>query len=318
MSEDTHTTIIPCPYVLGATFKLEISPPHGDPFVAEAKVTHVFSPFTMSSAMKVALTPQSDSTALPSEAVLKVYDRRFADDMREQEGLVPATYEGEAQYAQYLASEDVAKTEDEVYELMDQIPEGDPNPLTLDEHLAAFIIKSFFESETTVYPILSDLQGKHIPTFYGTTRFVDGSATLDTTVPGILIEFIPGTSLSNIDPANTDLDAVCSTAMDIVYTCGDRNILNQDVRLGNFIVKPNGSEVVMIDFGDCRLRREDEDDQAWGEARWDEDEPGAVGCVAHTKFGWSYSQSLSRSKRYVNFDLDLYTSKLDDLAAANL
>ncbi|CAE7181141.1 unnamed protein product, partial [Rhizoctonia solani] len=168
MSEDTHTTIVPCPYVLGATFKLEISPPHGDPLIVEAKVTEVFSPFTMSSAMKVALTPQSDSMALPNEAVLKVYDRRFADGMRELHRLKPPTSEAEAQYARYLASDNVAETEDQVHRLMDQTPEGDPGLLDLGEHFAAFVVKEFFESETTVYPILSDLQGKYIPTFYGT------------------------------------------------------------------------------------------------------------------------------------------------------
>ncbi|CAE7123943.1 unnamed protein product, partial [Rhizoctonia solani] len=300
MSKDTHTTTVPCPYVLGATFKLEISPPHGDPFMVEANVTHVFSPFTMSSAMKVALTPESDSTALPSEAVLKVYDRRFADDMREQYCINPPTTEGEAQYVRYLASHNVAETEDQVYELGEHISEDEPEPLGLDERIAAILIQPFFESETTTYSTLSDLQGKYIPTFYGTTRFIDGSSvTLDTTVPGILIEFIPGTNLSQIDPTNTDLDTVCSAALDLVYTCSDRNILNRGVRLENFIVKPNGSEVVMIDFGHCRLRREDEDDQAWGEARWEEDEAGAVGWVARDRFGWSYAGG-----RKIDFDFE--------------
>ncbi|CAE6406167.1 unnamed protein product [Rhizoctonia solani] len=96
---NTPTTRVPCPYELGATFSLHISPPQGEPFVAEAKGVYVYSPFTMSSVMKVALTSGSTGTTLPGEAVLKVYDRRFADGIREEYELKPPTYEAEAQYA---------------------------------------------------------------------------------------------------------------------------------------------------------------------------------------------------------------------------
>ncbi|KAG8694703.1 hypothetical protein FRC11_002024, partial [Ceratobasidium sp. 423] len=217
----------------------------------------------MSSVMKVSLSPQSADTVVPSEIVLKVYDRWFANDLREEYDIRPTTYEVEALYAQYLASGSVARTEDQVYEQMDAVPEDDPDPLELDEHLAALLIKPFFENEKRTYSVLAGLQGKYIPRFYGTTRFLDGSSSgLDTTVSGILIGFIPG----------TNLDSVCSTAVDIFNKYNDLNVLNSDVRLENFIVKPNGSEIVMIDFGHCRLRREDEE--------------GCIGCVARNKFGW--------------------------------
>ncbi|KDN46578.1 hypothetical protein RSAG8_04231, partial [Rhizoctonia solani AG-8 WAC10335] len=292
LMSDTPAKRVPCPYVLGATFNLEISPPQGSPFVAEARVVHIYSPFTMSSAMKVALTPQSANMMLPGEAVLKVYDRRFADGIREEYEIDPPTYKGEARYAEYLRSGNVAQTEDQIYEIAEQLPEDDPNHLELAEHLTAILIKPFFESEKTTYSVLSSLQGKYIPKFYGTTRFLDGSSPgLDTSVPGILVEFIPGTNLSRIDPTSIDLHAVCSTAVDIVNLYSDLNVLNRDVRFENFIVKPSGSEIVMIDFGHCRLRRDDEDDQAWKEAKWDEDEEGCVGCVARNKFGWNYVES---------------------------
>ncbi|KAH7337684.1 hypothetical protein B0J17DRAFT_756812, partial [Rhizoctonia solani] len=221
-----------CPYVLGATFTLEISPPQGSPLVVEAKVVHVYSPFTMSSVMKVALNSSSAGIVLPHEAVLKVYDRRFADGIREERRIEPPTHEREALYAQYLASDNVAQTEDQVCEQMDQVPEDESDPAELEEHLVVVLIEAFFQNERTAYSVLSDLQGKYIPTFYGTSRFLDSSSSgLDTTVPGVLVEFIPGTNLSRIDPTNIDLDAVCSAAVDVVNAYSDINVLNRDVRL---------------------------------------------------------------------------------------
>ncbi|KAL5639653.1 hypothetical protein ACGC1H_006307 [Rhizoctonia solani] len=293
---DTSTTRVPCPYALGATFSLEVSPPQGPPLVVEAKVVQLYSPFTVSSVMKVTLTSQSTSMMIPSEAVLKVYDRRFADSIRSEHHIGLPTYEAEAQYAEYLRSDDVLQTVDQIYDLVEQFPDGYHHPLELGERLVAVIVKPFFENEKTTYGVLSSLQGNYVPTFYGTTRFLDASSPgLDTTIPGILIEFIPGTNLSQIDPNTIDLNSVLLTAMGIVNAYSDLNILNSDVRLTNFIVRPNGSEVVMIDFGDCRLRGEDEDDQAWKEAKWEEGEESAIGLAAARWFGWNYVASA----RYV-------------------
>ncbi|CAE6406130.1 unnamed protein product [Rhizoctonia solani] len=283
---------VPCPYELGATFSLQISPPQGESFVAEAKVVHVYTPFTMSSVMKVALASESTSTMVPDEAILKVYDRRFADDTRDQYDVEPSTYEVEAQYAEYLRSDKVLHTVAEICEHAEQLPDDAPDPVELGEHVVALLVKHFFENEKTTYNALSSLQGKYIPTFYGNTRFLDASLPgLDSTISGILIEFIPGTNLSRVNPSSIDVNAVCSTAVNIVDRYSDLNVLNRDVRLENFIVKPNGSEVVMIDFGHCRLRREGEDDQLWGETKSCQDEEGEVGYVAGNRFGWNYVAS---------------------------
>ncbi|KAG8730862.1 hypothetical protein FRC11_005625 [Ceratobasidium sp. 423] len=310
MEENTANSF-PCPYVLGATFKLEVSPPQGTPFVTEAKVVHLYAPFTMSSVMKVALTPRPAGTVAPSEAILKVYDRRFAGGLRKRYQVPPTTIDREVRYAEYLASGNIAQTKDEIDNQFDEVPEGDPDPPELEERLVALAIKPFFENEKTTYSTLSSLQGKYIPTFYGSTKFLEDTSSLeiDTTVPGILIEYIPGTNLSRIDPSAVDLDAICTAAVHIVNTYSNFNVLNRDVRFENFIVKPSGSEIVMIDFGHCRLRKVDEDDQAWKEAKWSEDEEGAVGDVANRKFGWTYVPS-ERFTVYVD-DTDMEEEFLD-------
>ncbi|CAE6404614.1 unnamed protein product [Rhizoctonia solani] len=290
----THllSTKFPCPYVLGATFTLEISSPQGASFLAEAKVVHAYAPFTVSPVMRVALSTQSTGTTLPGEAVLKIYDRRFAHEIRDDYDVDPPTYEAEARYADYLHSGNIAQTGDQIDDLAEGLPPDAPERIELGERFIDILMKELFENETTTYSVLSSMQGKYIPAFYGTTRFLGGcSPALDTTIPGILIEYIPGTSLYDIDPTTIDLDTVCSTGVNIVNLYSDLNVLNNDVRLVNFIVKPSGSEIVMIDLANCRLRRDDEDDEAWKAAKWDEDEEGCVGVVTRNKFGWNYVRS---------------------------
>ncbi|KAG9088323.1 hypothetical protein FS749_002235, partial [Ceratobasidium sp. UAMH 11750] len=83
---------------------------------------------------------------------------------------------------------------------------------------------------------------------------------LDISVPGVLLEVLPGTSLDDIDSASIDVDKAVKSGLPIVDICGDLGVLDQDVRLGNFIVKLDGCSVVMVDFAQARLRREDEKD----------------------------------------------------------
>ncbi|KAG9100979.1 hypothetical protein FS749_011259 [Ceratobasidium sp. UAMH 11750] len=290
---------IQCPYVIGAKFRLRISPPIGPTYEAQVTVIDIYTPFTMSSVMKVSLDPvtlsQASSCAnhpfdLPSEMILKVYDRRFAYSFRKHHCAKPATYESEASYYRYAASgrapEGVSAIDAELntyfYRKLDDPPE-------LVEHLLATKIGSLFDSECTIYKHLSDLQGRYIPLFYGTTQFISGLSVpdLDSPVRGVLLEVIPGINLDTIQPQSVDLGALITGAMHIVDLCGDMGVLNKDVRLGNFIVKPDGS-VVMIDFAHARLRDPEEDDLAWRHAKWGEDEEGCIGYIAQRWYNWPY------------------------------
>ncbi|KAG8739448.1 hypothetical protein FRC10_005621 [Ceratobasidium sp. 414] len=251
----------------------------------------------MSSVMRVSLDSVTSSGAssrahrlpdLPSEMILKVYDRRFAYSMRKYRRAKPPTYKSEASYYRYVAS--------------GRAPQGIPAinaerkacrklgiPPELLEHLLATTISPYFDSECAIYRHLSDLQGRSIPALYGTTQFVSGLSIpdLDPPVRGVLLEVIPGINLDSIQPQSVDLDALIFGAMRIVDLCGDMGVLNKDVRLGNFIVKPDGS-VVMIDFALARLRSMEEDDLAWKRAKWGEDEEGCIGYIAERWYQWPY------------------------------
>lgn len=85
---------------------------------------------------------------------------------------------------------------------------------------------------------------------------------------------------------------------------GDLEVLNHDVRLENFIVRPDES-VVMIDFAQARVRRQNESDRAWNRAKASRDEEGAVGWVTRKRFGWAYTPT----GRYVNLETDEETDE---------
>ncbi|KAG9121969.1 hypothetical protein FRC07_001835 [Ceratobasidium sp. 392] len=279
---------IPCPYTVGTAFRLQVTPFMGTTFEAQVIIMKVYIPFTISPAMKVSLdSPACTQVAdrptlpfkLPSELVFKVYDRRFALALRKRYSLQPPTYESEARYSQYVASGrapvGATAVSDEIDAACTDGTESCPPELL--ELLATTKIHPHFESERAVYQRLENLQGRDIPIFFGSTQFLDGSPVpgLSLSVPGVLLEAIPGITLEDVDPRSIDVSAVLNSALRIVDTCGDLGVLNRDVRLGNFIVKPDSS-VVMIDFAQTRFRRADKNDLDWKRAKWSEDEEGSL------------------------------------------
>ncbi|CAE6465307.1 unnamed protein product [Rhizoctonia solani] len=190
-------TFIACPYVESATFILEITPPGGPELQARARVIDTFKPFRTCSVMRVALeevlSPPPGATlaqyGLPMDAVLKVYDHRFAASARKCWNLRAFDPAHEAEYIAYANSPCAARTPAEMFEEGDSataksLAPRDNKPI-LREHYVALIIASYFTSECNAYERLSSLQGWDIPNFYGTTRFLSGedAPNLDFTKP---------------------------------------------------------------------------------------------------------------------------------------
>ncbi|KAG8730109.1 hypothetical protein FRC12_020492 [Ceratobasidium sp. 428] len=287
----------PCPYSIGSDFHLRVSPPSGPSFHAHATVIKTYEPFTISPVMQISLDAtgldeQQLPHRLPAKLVLKVYDQRFAYGLREYYGLRPLTDEIEKRYRQYVASGRAPKEYDAIGDLIETYGGFEESPPELLEHFLAAKIAPHFRTECLIYQRLESLQGRDIPKFYGSTEFVGSSTVpgLSMSVPGILLEVIEGTSLENIDSSLLDLNGVFNDAIRIINSCGDLGVVNYDVRLSNFMVRPRGS-VAMIDFAQARLRREDETDLDWNRTKWDEDEEGCVGTAGAMKFGWPYVRS---------------------------
>ena len=81
--------------------------------------------------------------------------------------------------------------------------------------------------------------------------------------------------------------------MRVVDRVNDFEVLNEDVRVDNFLIREEllmsyaqgdaatlDGAVVLIDLGQCRFRREDESEDEWIQAKWSQDETGAIGFIA--------------------------------------
>lgn len=302
-----------CPYFTGAQFELEITSETSTASKTRARATvlHAYEPFTVSPVLKVKLDTSSmapHDTSLPDTMILKLYDRRFANDLRVFHDLPAPTLVSENQYRS-LASNGAFKrslAEWEAKRREEDERDEDYPPMEVEAYLAA-LLSSYHDNEVQVYKRLAPLQGNAIPRFLGRVCFLDNTTqplaiNIDTSVLGILLEFIPGEKLSDISMPTLS-DEICRACVDIVNTCGDAGVLNRDVRLENFILTTSHSSafvvpsimrsrpLVMIDFAQCRLRREDEDDQQWKQEKWSTDEEGAVGYALQKKFGWDYKPS---------------------------
>jgi len=299
-----------CPYYPGAEYHLQISPGAGAPVPtiidAKVRVLEVFEPITISPVLKVAVATESLSITFPSTLVLKVYDRRYAKDLRAFHDASELSAESEEALRVWMSSgSGLQRTLDEwdkKFRADDEL-DIEPSAQETEAYLTA-LLTSYYENEVRVYERMAPMQGNEIPRFFGCARLIDKSdnaqlgQTVVTEVPGILLEYVAGTRLDevSIDALSQALYQKC---VNIVLAFGDRGVLNQDVRLENFIVPSSpevlssGSgyhsrDVVMIDFAQTRLRGEDEDDEQWKREKWSADEEGAIGYALQKKYGWDY------------------------------
>ncbi|PIL37417.1 hypothetical protein GSI_01111 [Ganoderma sinense ZZ0214-1] len=293
------------------------------------RIMKAFRPFTLSPVLLVWLDQSStlphDQAALPTTAILKLYDRRCLTNTREEfdEG-APWSLDKEHEYRQYL--DDVASGAVPVGDFASQTFMWD-NEVSDGEFEAylQFQAQKSFNAERTAYERLEPLQGKKIPKLYGVIEHEitihnargDGFAVTEI-IPGLLIEYISGPTLRQLvatwkarDPPlpNTVLTTLCEDAVKVVDRISDFDVLNEDVRIDNFLIREPFVDsssaaivedaVVLIDLGQSRLRGEDESEDDWIKAKWSQDETGAVGFVTlglvREFVGqdvWSYEKSL--------------------------
>ncbi|KAJ4007665.1 hypothetical protein NW752_010333 [Fusarium irregulare] len=279
----------------------------------QVKVQQQTRPWTLSCVMMVSIEAPSDCSQNPnkdSDAFLKMFDRRGAQQLRQAHEIDAWTEDIEQTFVTGLGSGEV----DELLEKLRTIlgyqheREEEWNVAENEAFLAEELRKSF-DAEVATYARLKEYQGGFIP------RLLT-AVTLEVTPPhpilslpqqefyrtrGLLLQYLQGFSLrSLVDNAPKESwQDIVDQAIRIVHILDDHEIINYDVRPANFMVVPkNGNyEVFMVDFGQCRLREEDESDEQWGLAKWTADEEGAVGHVMRmilkrAGFQLSYEPSL--------------------------
>ena len=117
-----------------------------------------------------------------------------------------------------------------------------------------------FESELAAYALLHDLQGEGIPRHYAS-----GHLTVDLLRPisphVIAIEYIPGESLSTINPSSVP-HSLARSLITTVCAFASHGIIHCDIRADNILFSLKAPWAVVIVFGQSALR-EDESDSEW-------------------------------------------------------
>lgn len=300
-----------CPYVVGKKIDLQLNKPYEGQTVT-ATIVKTFEPFTLSCAMVVRL--DCPTFASESDMVLKLFDPRFAMQLREDEKVGPWTSSKEQKYHKFIldggASELIADLDDEngVAHLGSQTWNEAQN----EAHLF-WRMSELFDTEVAAYNALEDTQGITVPKMFASVKIPSSTGEQEaqvkqyTNVSGLLLQYIDGfplTDIADYAPRET-WQFVCEEAIRILHVTSDHGILNDDVNTRNFIVqrnKQNEYRVFMIDFGLCSFREDFDDEADWIKWKAITDEEGAVGVVMHAKLksGFVYTPS----SRYTYRDPD--------------
>ncbi|KAJ5100271.1 hypothetical protein N7456_006323 [Penicillium angulare] len=298
-----------CPYVAGNSIALRLKTPHNEAQV-DAKIVRIFEPFTLSCVMVVRIDCPALDLDGNDDIVLKVFDRRFAKQARDNYKMQPWSLELEKDYNHFISCEGGL-------EFANALPSGTEEPPRTQDDLwnpsheeayLQFYLLGLYEAEKEAYQTLHDSQGKDVPRLIADV-FISGGDTdfpqpHSQEFPGILLQHIKGFPLTDItDHAPKELwQSICDDAIRIINLMGDKGILNEDVNTRSFIVDLDpeetlGFKVTMIDLALCSFRREYEDEQEWTESKAiEEEEEEAIGIVMQHKLGGGFV--YHRSVRY--------------------
>ena len=307
-----------------------------------AKIVHAYRPFTMSPVLRVSISSLQALAHIPDDAVLKLYDRRCLTNTRERRGEGhPWDLHKEREYRRYLAA----------------VAEGSTVPLDFEEPKSGrklsdgefeaylrYIADKMFQTEGATYDRLLPLQGNDIPRCFASVEWevripLEGDTAVTETVHGLLLEHIPGLSLRDLvrtwtrrQPAlpSSVLADLCDRAVAVIDHTSNFDVLNEDVRMDNFIVRepffrsPPPADahsarehelidhpVILLDLAQVRLRASYLTDAEWGLGKLHEDEEGAVGYILLRllkKFVGEGVWTYQPSDRWLEFEDDTVTS----------
>ncbi|KAI2673687.1 hypothetical protein CBS147355_7446 [Penicillium roqueforti] len=148
-----------CPYAVGNVIKIHLKTPDGLEATADANIIKVFEPFTLSSVMLIRMA--CSSLRMEGGMILKLFDRRFAAQLREDEKIGPWIPDTETEYRQFIfdggASEFVTQLND------GKTPEGSTWGVAMDETCLYDHMSDLYKTEVQVYSNLKEIQGTDIP-----------------------------------------------------------------------------------------------------------------------------------------------------------
>lgn len=235
---------------------------------------------------------------MPSDCVLKLYDRRCGSCLRDVRYNGPALYKEENQAAfegfvsrglmpAFLSELKRRRQTDDIarpaYRFLDN---PTSHGLALYEAAIWQECNEHFECETKAYDRLDDIQGTLIPRMLAHVCLPD---TAPATIPqesssyfelkGILLERIDGYCLRDLDlatPIPRDLpqrwQQLIQLAADAAHEINKRGIIMEDAAPRNVVVDRQSQTPRIIDLAQCLFRDELVSD--WYEWEWHEDDDG--------------------------------------------
>ena len=231
-------------------------------------------------------------------AFLKLFDRRFSKQLREDNGISKWAKELEIAYVQSIKSGSIFRFLEDLHSIPNF--QDDTEEDWDDAENETFLtdeLHRLFTTEAATYEKLHTHQGRVIPKLLAQVEMdiaPPGLSVLPASPGGFepfkikgLLQHVDGFNLWDIVQhcPRSSWQAIVDQAVSAVRILGDHDILNQDVRPENFVIqaRTGGNKevedyhVFMVDFALCRFRGENESDADWGKAKNTKDEEGAVG-----------------------------------------
>lgn len=211
---------------------------------------------------------------------LKAFDPRFSPQLRESKSIGPWS-DNLADALEYTKDAPDAPSDDE---------DADDPPYQC-EQAVAIRVQECLDNELSVYQHLLDLQGLAIPRMYARGKLAC-SRPLDLFERGrpaiILLEFIEGSHVQDL-PGGPSLE-ICRSVMAAISNLAVRDFVNSDVRLDNILIRPDGT-VCFFNFGQARMREDDEDAAEWWYQKINVEEEERLSIALRIRFGYLHRRT---------------------------
>ena len=285
MSDGPSNRTRSSPYEEGKTLNLSVTegvPPNKR--AIKLQILRPIQPNTLSCVMEVNVLAGFSSIKQAKHSILKLYDWRYATQLRQDHKVDQWTPYHEDKYRAFVeeggaakfvsALEDNDNTDDQLWDT------------ARNETFLFDYCRDLHSCEVEAYSRLRDLQGRNIPQFFADVRFNAfpiQNAFFE--VRGILLELITGYSLADLAKyAHQSLwQRICDEAIHTVNLISDHGILNEDVKPRNVLIRTHDKdseyEIVIIDFAQCRFREMNQSEAVWKHEKSRQDEEGAIGFV---------------------------------------
>ena len=269
----------------------------------KVRILRNIQPNTLSCVLEVDVLDVNGPVQCAKRAILKLYDWRYATQLRQDYRMDPWLPHHENMYRTFVEEGGAAKFLSAL-ELEDDDSIDDNSWDTAQNETFLFdYCRDLHGCEVEAYSRLKDLQGRFVPQFFADLRLQAGPAHNDFfEVRGILLELITGYSLADLAryAPQSSWQRICDETIRTINLISDQGILNEDVKPRNILIRPRYDNlwdgevvVVVIDFALCKFRETDQSEAAWKHEKCRQDEEGAIGYVMAHKLNGAITYSPS-------------------------